>query len=100
MQLAQSRVRMKVHVKAMSRETRLVSEADHSLTLHVAAPPMKGKANREIVKWLAKRLGKSSSQVRIVAGLFSNSKIIEVGEITKNEVAKLLEVDPEALIEV
>ena len=100
MQLAQSRVRMKVHVKAMSRETRLVSEADHSLTLHVAAPPMKGKANREIVKWLAKRLGKSSSQVRIVAGLLSNSKIIEVSEITKNEVAKLLEVDPEALIEV
>src|SRR5271157_4260661 len=100
MQPERHRVRIQVHVKAMSPETRLISEADHSLTLHVAAPPVKGKANREIVKWLAKRLGKSSSQVRIVAGLFSNSKIIEIGEITKKEVANLLGVDSEALIEV
>jgi len=100
MKPVQIRVRMKVHVKAMSPETRLVSEPDHTLTLYVAAQPVKGKANREIVKWLAKRLGKSSSQVRIVAGLLSNSKIIEVDETTKNEVAKLLVVDPEALIEV
>jgi hypothetical protein len=99
MALARSRVRLKVHVKTMSPETRLVSEADHSLTLHITAPPVKGKANREIVKWLAKKLGKSSSQVRIVSGLYSNSKIIEVSEIMKNEAANLLEVDSEALSE-
>ena len=100
MQPAQRRVRLKVYVKAMSRETRLVSEPDHSLTLHVAAPSVKGKANKEIVKWLAKKLDRSSSQVRIMVGVYSNSKIIEISEITKNEVARLLGVDPKALAQV
>jgi hypothetical protein len=87
-------VRFRVHVKTLSPETRLVDEPDHTLTLFVAAAPVKGKANREIVKWLAKKLGKSSSQVRIVAGLYSNSKVIEVSGIGKEEAAQRLEVHP------
>jgi len=87
-------VRFRVHVKTNRSETRLVAEADDTLTLFVAAAPVKGKANREIVKWLAKKLGKASSQVRIVAGVYSNSKIIEVIGVGKEEAAELLGVDP------
>jgi hypothetical protein len=90
-------IRLKVHVKTMSSETRLFSESDESLTLRVAAPPVKGKANRAIVKWLAKRLGTSSSQIRIVAGLYSSSKVIEINGVTKAEVARLLEINPKLL---
>jgi len=97
MQGSSDQVRLKVHVKTMSSQTRLVIEPDGTLTLHVAAAPVKGKANREIVKWLAKKLSRPSSRVRIVAGLHSNLKIIEVNEIRKTEVAKLLEMDPELL---
>ena len=99
MQPTANRVRMKLHVKAMSPQTRLISEPDKTLTLFVAAPPVKGKANREIVKWFAKRLGKSSSEIRIVTGLHSNSKTIEISHATKSEVAMLLQVDLEALTE-
>jgi hypothetical protein len=69
----------------LSRETKLLAESDGTFTMYVAAPPEKGKANREIVKWLSKKLGKSSSQVRIVAGAYSNKKVIEIlGSTTLN----------------
>jgi hypothetical protein len=97
MQSELGKIRLKLHVKTMSRETQLVNEPDKTLTLHVTAPPTKGKANREIVKWLAKKLDVSSSQVRIIAGLYSNSKVVEVNGITKNEAALLLRIDPSAL---
>ena len=90
-------VRLMVHVKTMSQQSRLVDEPDLSLTFYVAAPPVKGKANREILKWLAKKLTISSSEVRIVAGLYSNSKIIEVSAASRDEAARLLEVSPDAL---
>jgi uncharacterized protein (TIGR00251 family) len=97
MQPELGKVRLKLHVKTMSRETRLVCEPDKTLTLHVTAPPTKGKANREIVKWLAKKLDVSSSEVRIVVGLYSNSKVVEVNGVTENEAALFLGIDPTAL---
>jgi uncharacterized protein (TIGR00251 family) len=83
-------VRLTIFVKARSPETRLIEEPDGTITLHVTAPPAKGKANREIVKWLAKRLGRSSSQVRIVAGFHSNTKLMEILDISQAEVARRL----------
>jgi uncharacterized protein (TIGR00251 family) len=53
-------------------------ERDGSVTMRVHAPPVKGKANREIVKWLSKKLGRPSSQIRIVSGLHSDLKIVEM----------------------
>jgi len=93
-------VRLKLQVKAPSSATRLIMEPDHTLTIHVAAPPVKGKANREIVKWLAKKIGKSSSQIRMIAGFYSKSKVIEVRNMSKAELAALLQVDLQALSEV
>jgi len=34
--------------------------------------------NREIIRWLSKKLGKPSSQLRIVAGTRSRMKILEI----------------------
>jgi uncharacterized protein (TIGR00251 family) len=40
--------------------------------------PKKGAANRELVRKLAKYFGLSSSQVRIISGLKSRNKIVEI----------------------
>jgi hypothetical protein len=47
-------VRLTLNVKPLRSETKLFCEPDGTLTIHVAAPPMKGEANREIVRWLSK----------------------------------------------
>ena len=79
-----------MNVKPLRSETKLICEPDGTLTIHVAAPPMKGKANREIVRWLSKRLRTSSSNVQLVAGFYSNVKVIEIAGITEAEVAAVL----------
>lgn len=83
-------MRVAVYVKPMSKETRLFSEPDGTFTMRVTAPPTKGKANREIVKWISKKLGKPSSQVRIIAGFHLNQKIIEISEMDETEFLKIL----------
>jgi uncharacterized protein (TIGR00251 family) len=40
--------------------------------------PRKGAANRELIRKLAKYFGLSSSQVRIISGLKSRKKIVEI----------------------
>jgi len=74
-----------VHVVANARETGILLERDGEITMHVNAPPVKGKANREIVKWLSKKLDTSSSLIRIVAGLTSNLKVIAIIGMNEND---------------
>ena len=83
-------VGLTLHVKTLRSETRLICEPDGTLTIHVAAPPVKGKANREIVKWLSKKLHKPSSKVQLVAGFHSNVKVIEITGITETEIVTAL----------
>ena len=71
-------IRIVVHVVPNAKETGILVDIDGSLMMRVNAPPIKGKANREIVKWLSKRLKKPSSQVRIIAGLTSNLKTLKI----------------------
>jgi len=66
----------------------LIVEPDGTITLRVVAPPVEGKANRMVIRILAKRLGKSKSQVRIVAGFRSNVKIVEIANSSKAEIFK------------
>ena len=82
-----------MHVKPLRNETRLICEPDGTLTIHVAAPPVKGKANHEIVRWLSKRLRRSSSNVRLVAGFHSNVKVIEIIGMTEAEIAVALGIE-------
>jgi uncharacterized protein (TIGR00251 family) len=77
-------IRVVIHVVPNAKETKILIECDGSLMMRVHAPPVKGKANREITKWLSKRLGKPSSQVRIVAGLTSNLKTLEISGMDRN----------------
>jgi uncharacterized protein (TIGR00251 family) len=77
-------------VKPLRNETKLLCEPDGTLTIHVAAPPVKGKANREIVRWLSKRLRTSSSNVQLIAGLHSNEKVIEITGMTEAEIAAVI----------
>jgi len=58
--------------------------------MHVMATPTDGKANREIVRWLAKRFRRPSSEIRLIGGLHSRTKIIAVLNIKLDELKKNL----------
>ena len=50
----------------------------------MTSPPVDGAANKTCVKFLAKSLRVSPSRVRIVTGLSSKNKIIEINGIDES----------------
>lgn len=60
-------------VKPGSRQDRIMDFSDGTLTVEVAAPADKGKANARLVKFLTKKLG---HQVRVKTGLASKEKVM------------------------
>lgn len=55
-----------------------VDVVDNHITIGVTAKPVDGKANKEIIKKLAKHFGVSSSKVVIKSGHRSKEKFIEI----------------------
>lgn len=51
---------------------------ENEITISIKSPPERGKANAEIVKKLSRHFGVKPSSVRIVSGLTSKEKIVEV----------------------
>jgi uncharacterized protein (TIGR00251 family) len=51
---------------------------DNHIEIGIMSKPVKGEANLEIVKKIAKHLGVAKSSVRIVAGKKSREKVVEV----------------------
>jgi len=53
---------------------------DNKIIVGLTSKPEKGKANLELIKKLAKHFKVSSSQIRIVSGIKSRRKIVEIIE--------------------
>lgn len=63
-----------VHTNA--REEKIVEGKE--LHVYVKEPPVKGKANKKVIELIAKKFGVSKNDVKIVAGVTSRKKVIEV----------------------
>ncbi len=72
---------MKIQVKVKpSSKTEEVSQEGDSFIVKVKEPPKEGKANQAVIKLLAEHFGVPQSQVRILSGLRSRNKVIEVAQ--------------------
>ena len=67
-----------VKVKPNSKKQTIEESVDGSLTVHLKSPPVDGKANKELIELLAKKLDVPKSQIRIKSGLSSRTKLIEI----------------------
>jgi len=72
-------MKIQVNVKPNSK-TEEISQKGESLIVKVKEPPKEGRANQAVVKLLAEHFGVPQSQVRILSGLRSRNKVIEVAE--------------------
>ena len=72
-------MRIPVKVKPRSKTEGVTKEMDGDVyVVRVKEPPIEGRANRAVVKLLAKHLGVPESRLSIVSGLTSKNKVIEV----------------------
>lgn len=68
----------------------VVGLADDVLRLKIAAPPVNGKANRELVDFLSRRLGICKDDIVIIHGYTSRSKLITIDGLSRDEALKCL----------
>lgn len=72
------KARLTLKVRAGARKTEFAGTHGNAWKLHVAAPPVDGKANEAIMRFLAKLSGVPAAAVRIVSGFTGATKIVEV----------------------
>ncbi|MDZ4231029.1 MAG: DUF167 domain-containing protein [Dehalococcoidales bacterium] len=59
--------------------------------LRIAAPPVKGKANRELINFLSGILRISPSRLNIVKGMTSRRKTISIRGLTESQIIEQFE---------
>ena len=70
---------MRYNVEVVFHKDFIEIEGDR-IIVGLLSQPRRGKANLELIKKIAKHLHVSSSQIKIISGLKSRSKVIEVIE--------------------
>lgn len=67
-----------VKVKTKAKIKKLIKIDETHFTISINSPPEKGKANKEIMKTLAKYFDTTIARINIVSGEKSKEKIIEI----------------------
>lgn len=67
-----------IHVQPRARRTEVVGPHGDAIKIRVAAPPVDGAANEELVRFLAERLAVRRGAVTIVSGIASRHKAVRV----------------------
>ena len=70
-------IRVKVNPSSPKTEARDIIE-DETIKIDIAAPPIKGGANRELIKFLAKEFAVKANNVKIINGKASRIKLIKI----------------------
>lgn len=73
-----------------ANRTVIEGEADGRLKVRLCAPPVEGKANKELVGLLSRSLGIRKSRISVVMGKRSRNKVVLLGGMAVAEAGALL----------
>ncbi|MFC1917859.1 DUF167 domain-containing protein [Chloroflexota bacterium] len=81
---------IQLRVSPSASRSELVYLSDGVFHIKIAAPPVKGKANAELLSFLSKQLGISRTALTILKGHTSRSKIIGITGLNQREIEQRL----------
>ena len=81
---------LEVQVIPKSSRNAVVGEHHGRLKIALTAPPVEGQANEALLKFLAKLLGISKSNLEVARGEKSKQKTIHIKSTTAEEIQKRL----------
>ena len=82
-------ITFKAHVTPRASRSEITGERDGTLRVRVAAPPVKGAANAELVRTVARALNAPLSAVEIISGHTSKTKLVRVVGVRRTVLEKL-----------
>ncbi|MFA5858447.1 MAG: DUF167 domain-containing protein [Elusimicrobiota bacterium] len=68
----------KIKVQPRAKKCEVTLQADGTLKVRVTAPPIDGKANHAVIETLAEHFNTKKSNIHIISGHKSNTKIVDV----------------------
>ena len=81
-------LQLRVHPNAGRSE--VIGFTGEVLQVKVAAPPVRGKANKELIAFLSKALGVSKGSLTIVKGHTGRNKVIAIDGLSSEDIIKRL----------
>ena len=90
MSASESEAKITVRVYPGAARNEVVGFKGGVLRVKVSAPPVKGKANDELIAFLSKVLGVSKSRIGITTGHTTRNKVIAIDGLSQEDVMKRL----------
>ena len=81
-------ISVRVHPNAARNE--VVGVTDGVWQVRVSAPPVKGKANKELITLLSGLLGVGKSRIDIIRGHNTRNKVIAISGLSQEDIMKRL----------
>ncbi|WP_370277037.1 DUF167 family protein [Pontibacterium sp.] len=82
------------HLQPKATKDEIVGLHGDSLKIRIMAPPIDGRANAHLIKFLAKTFGVTKREITILSGELGRQKWIKVEQPTK--FPDILQIDPES----
>jgi uncharacterized protein (TIGR00251 family) len=91
--LSERGVELRLRVQPNAARNELAGFSEGVLRVRVAAPPVRGKANQELIAFLARKLGLSKGDLTILKGHTSRNKLIFIAGLTREGLNQRLSAD-------
>jgi uncharacterized protein (TIGR00251 family) len=86
-------VALSVRVQPKTCRSEILGFKEEVLAVRVKAPPVEGKANRELLELLSKKLGISRGRIEVVRGQTGRNKVVVIAGLSRAEVIYRLSPD-------
>jgi len=90
--LASDAILLNVKVTPNSAKNEVLGLTNGVWRVKIAAPPDKGKANKELIEYFSKRLGVKKSSISIVKGQTSHNKVIAINGLSQSEIVRQISI--------
>ncbi len=86
--MSSSEAKISLRVYPGAARSEVVGFIDGVLQVRVAAPPVKGQANKELIAFLSKALAVGKGALTIVKGHTSRNKVIAINGLSQEDIMK------------
>lgn len=83
-------VEIRIHLQPRASNTEIVGLYGEAVKIRIAAPPVDGRANAELCRFLARQLGLPQESVRVISGVSSRQKRVFIRGRTLAEIGASL----------
>ncbi len=90
MSISDRAARISVRVHPSAARNAVVGFTGEVWQIRVSAPPVKGKANKELIAFLSRLLGVGKNRVSIIRGHTTKNKVIAISGLSEEDIMKRL----------